>query len=1543
MEQFNFRRLNYLLFLLTALHFTALPAQTTFIDETPPAGYVTPAHVFQHLNLSQVPSGLLTDRALPLTNLRYFNGQMPDSAWTNPLRCQLIYATLAGAVVNANAPQLPASALGRPAATLDAGNPIPLKILFYNYHRLREDAITAGLLSISNNQLHHVPNSPASPYQPAQVLAAAPWVSVPFLQGKTYTFVPELLTNAGTDVQAMYLNVGNGFVSIAPGQPVSITFSNAGDQLMTLELQLANGNKLLNTIRATVTEQISSLVTGPETVNQYCIGQRFTIFLNDLPPNPADGERDLLTIESSCCDQTVRKPLLVINGFEAPLLTVFFGTTFTTIKNSLSFLSATGTSLLNELESAGYDLIFLDFRDETESLEHNAQVVKEAIRRINQMKAAAGSAEQNVVIGVSMGGVVGKLALLEMEAAGEAHETRLFMSHDSPLRGANIPLGFQHMVRHFQEMEINLGPVSANLGIFVSILSDAMATVNSPSPRQMLIHHHDGIVTNHYRNFYQSLLDMGELQHCEHLAVSNGSQLGIGQGFQAGDKLFSANGSAGAFLNQFTEVNDFWADFIDVAGNLLLGTGGHADIDFFAVPPPDFGQKRIYRGLVGFQLFSIPVIFSLRDVKVQGTLPLDNAPGGFTSWGLEIEDGAARFLVDQFCFIPSVSALEVGPFLAANQPLTDPFANISDNVAVLALSQTKMQNMVAVDNQSGLPSQSNQEHVDFSFDNSGVLLSYMLEGMALPPVITAQTFNHGDSKLVFDYQATPAPAFAIGRTRDDIDQDLDVSGNGRLWINRVDRIGFTNDVNNPFNAVQTQLDVNITSGFCDGLPTTVSFFNGGELEAGDWNNGQNTGRLHVRSQATLRIGSGGNAYINHQSTLIVENGGLLRVENGGLMEARFGGRITVASGGTVLVKTGGVLRIGQDSQIDIEPGGKLIIEQGAYIQLWDGPLPDGRAVVKVRGVLEIQGEFNFTGNGYFQFHKEHKLSLTGGLFRLKGMGKDFRFIELLSQVQLNIAGNQLSLEDGKVVYNAYSSMRVGTNGQAILKNLWLNADEIDNGSVGLLFEGGSRLSVTSSDFAGLTIGLEVYDFSAPVVFAYGLVTGSSFSDCITGIQAGNSDILHISQCVFSPGSAGIYAMIFDLVGSIRLNHSKVIGYSDPDPSFETLPDWGAILLMDVPEFVVNGGEIGNNDVGIYSPDYVGGVLNRANVFLRNQATVSNNGYGILMKKGGIDLNGVDYGMVMMDCARLINNTLGVKGEDVLLRIDAIENSGTSNPVYLRSNYFQNGPGGYLFDICYQQRNDIFSVDAKGNYWGTHNGNIGQNISSLHRLRNSSIPGAGCASHFPNVTLNPAFNVVNEPTSCPSLPPAIGGGISAGEYCGLTTPGVQTSVHEDYQTAYSAFVTQLDNNELTTISKQLFTEIAAISDPVRASASEKCKGYVDVARIMVDAEQIKPNLGNQPFAAVPGDYTDHAIRTNNYDGSTNSVKVFPNPASGEFFIELGETEQEVTVLDVLSRAVFKSKQCCTARINTADWEPGIYLVVVKSVDKKTINRSKVILH
>lgn len=79
-------------------------------------------------------------------------------------------------------------------------------------------------------------------------------------------------------------------------------------------------------------------------------------------------------------------------------------------------------------------------------IERNAMNLITLIQKLNAELKSNGSSEKLVIVGPSMGGQISRYALAYMEKKGWNHNTRLWISVDSPHLGANIPLGLQALL-----------------------------------------------------------------------------------------------------------------------------------------------------------------------------------------------------------------------------------------------------------------------------------------------------------------------------------------------------------------------------------------------------------------------------------------------------------------------------------------------------------------------------------------------------------------------------------------------------------------------------------------------------------------------------------------------------------------------------------------------------------------------------------------------------------------------------------------------------------------------------------------------------------------------------------------------------------------------------------------------------------------------------------------------------------------------------------------------------------------------------------------
>jgi hypothetical protein len=133
----------------------------------------------------------------------------------------------------------------------------------------------------------------------------------------------------------------------------------------------------------------------------------------------------------------------------------------------------------NQLVSDGRDLIVINFPDSTLNMSANASLVESIIKEINAGKTGA---FPTALVGFSMGGVVARKALKNMELAGVNHNTSVYVSFDAPHMGANTPLPLQETVDDLIS-EVD----SKTAGYTSSGLKRARNVYNSAAAREMLI------------------------------------------------------------------------------------------------------------------------------------------------------------------------------------------------------------------------------------------------------------------------------------------------------------------------------------------------------------------------------------------------------------------------------------------------------------------------------------------------------------------------------------------------------------------------------------------------------------------------------------------------------------------------------------------------------------------------------------------------------------------------------------------------------------------------------------------------------------------------------------------------------------------------------------------------------------------------------------------------------------------------------------------------------------------------------------------------
>jgi len=739
-------------------------------------------HLYQPLDKKQLVTGYLWDQAVCFASPIDYQG-IQD---TQPADIN-IFGMFYGALRNSYTQQ--ENGLPTPSVYLqkiqnhDVSAPVPLSIMTMCFDGIRPDALSADLLTYDGQQLHDVPNRINSPYLQDTIFVIAPlWEEVQGLQ-QVFTLPDELwFSNLGAKPPLISMDAGDGmgWHQMALGDSIQIEYASFGVKTLRIRLEYSGFTRYASTKLDISASELGERGGGgmlwprdlyqtiPVTSSKTYLGvagqATMHIFYNTSNCNPA---------------KRMLRPLIVIEGYEEPgVVASTYERMFQLLNKPV--LNSNTENLTDYLYPAEYDLIYVDLANGSDYIQRNAFVIEEVIKKVNEMKETAGSTEQNVVIGVSMGGVVGKYALVDMKTNGPAHDTRLFITYDSPLRGANIPIGTQCLIKFMVE---NIEDYTGN-DIAIPSLDLVWQAIQAPTPRQLLLYHvnaqslylgtNDEPINPDQIGFLAELDALGELD-MRHVALSNGSGIGtLIENNIVADMPFFRTGGYKVSCKEWPVGSGVY-HCGDVSYNLTVrATGNNTDTFVFVgylaktIPVPTLSISESWSP----EVFTRPLDVSPGGTSNLGVGPLGNAPGGllqaFSSAGVVITD-ATGLTATHHCFIPAFSSV------SASLP-TSFTAPQECSGTVERCTQSSLSTNISP--YSMLP-EINQQHVDLDLRIADVLVDELntlapvlpVRHLFLNPVLNTY-YNIGTHRYA------PIPTLNIS------------TSHGKLSINNAGRIAF---------------------------------------------------------------------------------------------------------------------------------------------------------------------------------------------------------------------------------------------------------------------------------------------------------------------------------------------------------------------------------------------------------------------------------------------------------------------------------------------------------------------------------------------------------------------------------------------------------------------------------------------------------------------------------------------------------------------------------------------------------------------------------
>ncbi|MEX0966261.1 MAG: T9SS type A sorting domain-containing protein [Bacteroidia bacterium] len=523
----------------------------------------------------RIPYGVLYDRVFPWSNLTEWS----DGDTISSMRARQAWWDLENSHVGTFSETYPAM---RDSMYNNAlRNRILIPMVRYNFATIDTNALNDGRLSLVNGILTDN-NLTQHPYDSHQVTFAALPVDSIFedteyklvfdeawiLNNTTDEFAEVKVTDLTDENQPTY--------SLGLNDMVPITLNDTGWHLLKIEAKLSGGQ--------TFTSYQQMHVMMKRTIDD-CSNPAGHLVESDIPFQGYNETVATTSIGNYAiyyrykagsteeCEDKLEKPIIILDGIDF----LDIRSIEKLYKNELQYTDNGSTVYLGEtLRSLGYDVIILNFpvigsaetehKTEVKSytgstyngyvsrlgrdggsdyIERNAFLLVKLIQQINDSLTTNGSTEELVVVGPSMGGQVSRYALAYMEQEFAAttnpdfdHNTRLWVSFDSPHLGANIPIGSQQTLEFFGYTG---GKQEAAKALETKILS--------PAARQMLIEQLDGLNNQSaFRQSYISNLTSNGLSgsngfpvNLRKVALANGSGTGTNTSF-AGAEYLSMEG-----------------------------------------------------------------------------------------------------------------------------------------------------------------------------------------------------------------------------------------------------------------------------------------------------------------------------------------------------------------------------------------------------------------------------------------------------------------------------------------------------------------------------------------------------------------------------------------------------------------------------------------------------------------------------------------------------------------------------------------------------------------------------------------------------------------------------------------------------------------------------------------------------------------------------------------------------------------------------------------------------------------------------------------
>lgn len=560
---------------------------------------------FSEISKEEVTTGLLIEKSIPYVNVSRYDGSRQSDTSTFEV-WRKMYKQYCLSHYDYTGISLDQEFINTKVNY--AEDEIDLGILVFAYNQIKSEAVEKKKI-VLDTTIGKIKVVGENILDEKFAFSIAPIANTVPIGTYNFTLSKDLfLGNRIKDIQEIFVDFsdGNGYNPLWINQSTMVSYDDGGEKIISLKIK----------INGTYYYAFTKLVVERDSYSDNMLKSATFSIEPDFGPVEYvnNGIKAEYAIYNRCgSDGTIRKPYIIVSGFDP-----MDKNRLVDKSNKVNLYRVSNKNgYLDTLRNNGYDIVIYRSDNSTESIIPNALNLVSFIQKINGEKT---SDNELIIAGASMGGLVVRYALTYMEYKKIDHQTKLFISVDSPQEGANVPLGIQFMIKYLND---------DLLDVIGGLKKAENEMLNSSAAQEMLLYHHLGTSGETAKcsklrsSFIDEMNRIGNFpQQCRTIGLSMGSGSGVGQGFNAGDLLIEKDPKMSIFVPELTPTP-------------------RATWEFEVYAVPNKTAKKIYTesvklktciNFLGKTYCTDGSTIASRNIKVNNTVSIDNAPGSIQNF-----------------------------------------------------------------------------------------------------------------------------------------------------------------------------------------------------------------------------------------------------------------------------------------------------------------------------------------------------------------------------------------------------------------------------------------------------------------------------------------------------------------------------------------------------------------------------------------------------------------------------------------------------------------------------------------------------------------------------------------------------------------------------------------------------------------------------------------------------------------------------------------------------------------------------------------------